>query len=143
MSSKPALLISGAMTACSVACVLATAAIPAGAGTRCAKLDRRHLAARDIRTFGSLGCARARLVIARYFARASRANDICRRDRFTEPGCAVARFDCATTRAADGRLSGRCQTPPGDPPRSGGGLRVVRFREYDDHLPVSPRGLTG
>jgi hypothetical protein len=54
-------------------------------------------------------------------------------------GCAVARFD----HARGGRPPAR--PVPGTtrrPQQTGGGLRVVRFREYD-RLPVSPRGLTG
>jgi hypothetical protein len=104
--------------------------------TRCEKLDTRYIKARDIRTFGALGCVRARLVVARYLANISRGG-ICRDDRFTSGGCAVARFDCASKRPAEGgpELRSRCQTLNGQ--------RVVRFLEYD-HLPLpAPNGLTG
>jgi hypothetical protein len=117
-------------------CLLALKPTPAGAMTRCEKLDTRYIKARDIRTFGGLGCVRARLLVARYFANIT-LGGICRDDRFTSGGCAITRFDCATERPPAGRheLSSRCQTL--------GGQRVVRFLEYD-HLPQpGPNGLTG
>jgi hypothetical protein len=128
------LLVVTAVTLGIVVC-LALGPPSAGAMTRCEKLDGRYIKARDIRTFGGLGCVRARLVVARYFANISRGG-ICRDDRFTG-GCAVTRFDCATTRPRGGgsASTGRCQTLDG--------RRVVRFLEYD-HLPTpSPNGLTG
>jgi hypothetical protein len=117
-------------------CPLALKPSPAQAMTRCEKLDTRYIKARDIRTFGGLGCARARVLVARYFANIT-LGGICRDDRFTSGGCAVTRFDCATKRPPAGgtELSGRCQTLNGQ--------RVVRFLEYD-HLPQpGPNGLTG
>ena len=116
--------------------VLALKPSSAGAVTRCAKVDTRYIKARDIRTFGGLGCVRARVLVARYFANIS-LGGICRDDRFTSSGCAVTRFDCATRRPPGGgrELTGRCQTL--------NGRRVVRFLEYD-HLPQpGPTGLTG
>ena len=117
-------------------CLLALSAPRASAMTRCAKLDTRFIKARDIRTFGDLGCPRARLLVARYFANIA-LGGVCRDDRFTDGGCAITRFDCASRRPAGGghELTGRCQTLDGQ--------RVVRFLEYD-HLPApSPAGLTG
>ncbi len=119
-----------------VVCLFALGPPSAGAATRCEKLDARSIKARDIRTFGGLSCVRARVVVARYFANIS-VGGICRDDRFTSGGCAVARFDCATTRPPGGgsELSGRCQTL--------NGRGVVRFLEYDHLPPPSPSGLTG
>ena len=109
---------------------------PASAMTRCAKLDTPFIKARDIRTFGGLGCVRARVVVARYFANIA-LGGICRDDRFTEGGCAITRFDCATTRppGGEGPLQGRCETLAGG--------RVVRFLEYDHLQAPNPGGLTG
>lgn len=124
------------VTALAVSCLLALWSAPAGAVTRCEKVDTRYIKARDVRTFGGLSCARARLLIVRYFANIS-VGGVCRDDRFDDGGCAVTRFDCATERPPEGggELSGRCETLNGG--------RVVRFLEYD-HLPApSPSGLTG
>jgi hypothetical protein len=119
-----------------VVCLLALNASSAGAVTRCEKLDSRYIKARDIRTFGGLGCVRARLLVARYLANIT-VGGLCRDDRFTSGGCAVTRFDCATRRPPGGgdELAGRCQTL--------NGRRVVRFLEYDDLPPPNPNGLTG
>ena len=124
------------VVALSLTCVLALLVAPAGAVTRCQKLDTRYIKARDIRTFGGLSCVRARATIVRYFTNIS-LGGICRDDRFTDGGCAITRFDCSTTRPSNGgrELTGRCATL--------NGRRVVRFLEYD-HLPEpSPSGLTG
>lgn len=134
--TKPTVFAATVLTLGALVCLLALKPSPARAMTRCEKLDTRYIKARDIRTFGGLGCVRARVLVARYFANIT-LGGICRDDRFTSGGCAVTRFDCATERPpAGGReLNSRCQTLSGQ--------RVVRFLEYD-HLPQpGPNGLTG
>lgn len=135
--SRPATVFAvTVMTLGIVVGVLALRPSSAGAVTRCEKLDTRYIKARDIRTFGGLGCVRARLLVARYLANIT-LGGICRDDRFTDGGCAVTRFDCATQRPPGGgrELTGRCQTLDGQ--------RVVRFLEYDDLPQPGPNGLTG
>ena len=102
-------------------CLLALSAPRASAMTRCAKLDTRFIKARDIRTFGDLGCPRARLLVARYFANIA-LGGVCRDDRFTDGGCAITRFDCATRRPAG--ASGRPLTKMVEPSHSGDPPRV-------------------